>query len=553
MTWNDPLSPLWAYLSVYAVTGLGLFVEGYTLFSVGNLTPLYSAVWPECWKKYEVCDKSWVQAVNYLSIVGIILGQILVGIEGDWIGRKFGLVQNALIMTLGSVMLTAMWGTNLNGWVICYAWSLFVYGLGVGGEYPMTSTRSMENGGTQMITNTNSASRTADRRHRGRTVSLAFLMQGWGQFANQVVLILLLLIFHSGGDPPYGTTSTQWTFRVQFGIIAGVTLYLAYYRFYKMKYQDQALRDSKKRLNTSGYDIKSLKLATGHYWHRLLGTGGTWFCNDFFFYGNKIFAGVFIGVITGGGSTLMTTWLYNLINVGVSLVGYYLAALLIDYKMYGRKWMQANGFAADFILFVIAAAAYDQLTEPGQGIQWFQFIYFFSSFWNQFGPNSTTFLLAAEVYPTSIRGTAHGLSAAIGKLGALAPAILYNYIDNHTKFWVVTWFGLAGWILTVLFVPDTTGLDLWEQERYWKFVCEGRQADYHGVAVHPTHLSLWERFVLRRHRAYNPELDRQQRLEELKQEMMDALEKKNPFQSYDEKNLSSPDKEEGSVDIDTSL
>ena len=45
-----------------------------------------------------------------------------------------------------------------------------------------------------------------------------------------------------------------------------------------------------------------------------------------------------------------------------------------------------------------------------------------------------TFLLAAENYPAPIRSTAHGFSAAIGKLGALAPTILYNYIDNQNKF-----------------------------------------------------------------------------------------------------------------------
>jgi hypothetical protein len=56
-----------------------------------------------------------------LTCPGIIVGQILVGIEGDWIGRKFGLVQDALIMFVGLVMLTASWGTTLNGWVICYA------------------------------------------------------------------------------------------------------------------------------------------------------------------------------------------------------------------------------------------------------------------------------------------------------------------------------------------------------------------------------------------------------------------------------------------------
>lgn len=35
-------------------------------------------------------------------------------------------------MTLGLLMVSAAWGLTLNGWVICYAWSLFVYGIGVG-------------------------------------------------------------------------------------------------------------------------------------------------------------------------------------------------------------------------------------------------------------------------------------------------------------------------------------------------------------------------------------------------------------------------------------
>lgn len=70
---------------------------------------------------------------------GIMVGQVLVGFEGDWIGRRFGLVQDALVMfrecpwdhhladvslthLVGLIMLTASWGTSLNGWVICYAY-----------------------------------------------------------------------------------------------------------------------------------------------------------------------------------------------------------------------------------------------------------------------------------------------------------------------------------------------------------------------------------------------------------------------------------------------
>jgi hypothetical protein len=69
------------------------------LFSIGNLSALYRSVWPQCWSTHEVCSANWIAAVDYLQIIGIIVGQVMVGFEGDWVGRKVGLVQDALIMT----------------------------------------------------------------------------------------------------------------------------------------------------------------------------------------------------------------------------------------------------------------------------------------------------------------------------------------------------------------------------------------------------------------------------------------------------------------------
>lgn len=79
------------------------------------------------------------------------------------------------------------------------------------------------------------------------------------------------------------------------------------------------------------------------------------------------------------------------------------------------------------------------------------------------------------------------------------------------------WFGLAGVIVTEVFLPDTTGLDLREQERYWALVIAGRENEYHGVAIHPRHLSRWERWVNKRHRNYDPVKDREARIVELRQ------------------------------------
>jgi hypothetical protein len=292
----------------------------------------------------------------------------------------------------------------------------------------MTSTTALEykaKGGGRAINSRD------DKLHRGRNVVLAFLMQGWGQFFNQAVLIILLLCFHHGsGNPPYSAVSAQWTFRVQFGIMALPTLWLAYYRYYKMQYSSAALMRSKKnaRVNQSGYDVKSLKLVFTHFGGRIFATAFAWFANDFGFYGNKLFQSSFIKVISPGNNSVIVGWNWNLLNCGVGLCGYYTSALLIDHKLVGRKRLQIVGFIANFILFLLPAILFDTLQTPAH-IHAFQAIYFLSSFFQQ-GPNCTTFLVAAEVFPIATRATAHGFSAAMGKLGALLPAIIYNYIGE---------------------------------------------------------------------------------------------------------------------------
>jgi MFS family permease len=138
-----------------------------------------------------------------------------------------------------------------------------------------------------------------DRLHRGRKVTMAFLMQGWGQLINQALLIVLLLIFHHGSaDPPYGLATTQWTWRLSFAIPAVGTLWLVYYRTYKMPHASRQLQAAKKKSNVTGYDVDSLKLTCTHFGGRLLATAGGWFCNDVFFYGNKLFQAQFIKVIS---------------------------------------------------------------------------------------------------------------------------------------------------------------------------------------------------------------------------------------------------------------
>ncbi|KAI1266862.1 hypothetical protein F5Y18DRAFT_380690 [Xylariaceae sp. FL1019] len=346
MAKEDPLSPVSWYFRNAVLPGAGLLLEGYVLFSIGNLSSLFADVWPLCWGSSGTkCAKNWVASVTYLEIVGIMVGQTGVGIIGDWIGRRWGLIQDAVIMFLGLLLLTAAWGTSLQAWVIFYAFSLFFYGIGVGGEYPITATSSMEN-----AVSAGKISTREDRLHRGRKVTMAFLMQGWGQFLNQVVLIVLLVIFNRGsGEPPYSQTTAQYTFRLSFAFPAIGTLWLVYYRIWKMKSAGKHLEKAKKKANVTGYDVKSLQVTFSHFGGRIFATAGTWFANDVFFYGNKLFQGTFIKLVTDNPNSLLAQWSWNLINITVSLAGYYAASMLIDNKMYGRKNMQQVSIAV--ILF----------------------------------------------------------------------------------------------------------------------------------------------------------------------------------------------------------
>jgi MFS family permease len=309
-----------------------------------------------------------------------MIGQVVVGIEGDWIGTRAGAAQNAGVMLLGTALLIGAWGVTLQGWVWCFAIALFIYGFGAGGEFPTTSTMAMEK------TVHGLGAEREDRMHRGRKVQLAFLMQGWGQLFNQVALVILLLAFHHRGGPPYDAWSTQWTVRLSYVVIVPFTVYVFLRRLNAWK-AEKAAGVGKR---TSGYDAGALKMVFRHYWPRLLATAGGWMIMDFIYYGNKIFQAQFISTIAPGNDSVLNGWLLNLINIGVSMFGYYLAAALVDNKMYGRRRMQAIGFFIIGICFLACAIWYEQLSQDGLGTKLFQFLYYFAGFWIQLGPNCTT-------------------------------------------------------------------------------------------------------------------------------------------------------------------
>lgn len=142
----------------------------------------------------------------------------------------------------------------------------------------------------------------------------------------------------------------------------------------------------------------------------------------------------------------------NLILIGAGLLpGYVLTFLLID--RVGRKTIQYTGFAALFIIFMIMGKTltsskseilltlllllgwgYDRFASGADtavinhkitpGIKVYVFFYCLAYFFQNFGPNTTTFIIPGEMFPTRYRSTAHGIAAATGKLGAIVVQVV---------------------------------------------------------------------------------------------------------------------------------
>lgn len=52
----------------------------------------------------------------------------------------------------------------------------------------------------------------------------------------------------------------------------------------------------------------------------------------------------------------------------------------------------------------------------------------------------------------------------------------------------------AGWVVTWIFLPDSTGLSLDELDRMAKYMLAGEFQHYHGEGINSKHLSTWERY-----------------------------------------------------------
>ncbi len=193
---------------------------------------------------------------------------------------------------------------------------------------------------------------------------------------------------------------------------------------------------------------------------RLIGASAAWFLMDFAYYGNTVSSPLVLHAVAPSES-LMTETLTQLAIFAIAAVpGYFVAAAMMD-RM-GRKTIQILGFAMMALSFAAMAAipGIEKLIYP------FLVVYGISYFFTEFGPNATTFVYPAELFPVAGRTTGHGIASATGKLGGFVGIFLFPILLSSGGLLAAESMAAAvsvlGILVTVFMLPETKGKSLEE-------------------------------------------------------------------------------------------
>ncbi|CAK8537801.1 unnamed protein product [Lathyrus sativus] len=489
------------HFTAIIIAGMGFFTDAYDLFCISLVTKLLGRIYyhVDGATKPGTLPPNVSAAVNGVAFCGTLLGQLFFGWLGDKLGRKKVYGMTLLIMVISSLGSGISFGHTPKQVMTTLCFFRFGLGFGIGGDYPLSATIMSEY---------------SNKKTRGAFIAAVFAMQGFGILAAGIFAIIVAAIFESNfrspsyAVDPLGSTVPQadyvWRIIVMVGALpAALTFYwrmkmpeTARYTALVAKNTAQAVADMSKVLQVEiqadatpekeekeKFGLFSKEFLTRHGLH-LLGTTTTWFLLDIAFYSQNLFQkDIFsaVGWIPPANTMNALQEVYKiaraqtLIALCSTVPGYWFTVALID--RIGRFTIQLMGFFFMTVFMFALAIPYDHWTHKDNRIG-FVVLYSLTFFFANFGPNATTFVVPAEIFPARFRSTCHGISSASGKLGAIVGAFGFLYLaQNEDKskadagypagigvkksLFVLGAVNIAGFFFTFL-VPEANGKSLEE-------------------------------------------------------------------------------------------
>ncbi|KAJ4985284.1 H+ symporter [Stagonosporopsis vannaccii] len=444
----------WYHVRLAVVTGIGFFTDAYSLFAINLAVILLGIVYWQDDTHRGVMPHNADTAIKVATSAGAIFGQIFFGWLADRLGRKrmYGV---ELMIIIATTLAQALCGDSstlsIVGVLIFYR---VVMGIGVGGDYPLSAVITAEFSST---------------RYRGAIMAAVFATQGLGQLAAALMTLIVVVAYKDHLEPVASvaactgqcitTVDKMWRIIIAFGGIPG--WFALYYRLtipetprytFDVLYDvEKASVDARKyrygkqqgnnilnpvtqaetRREMNGYRKPPVTLLEVFRFYSqkrqavtLFGCAMSWFFLDLAFYGLGFSSASLLSTM---GFDKRENLYLNLRNTATgqivlvcagALPGYWLTVLTVD--KFGRKSIQIGGFGILTIIFCVLGFAWKVFSKTHLLI-----LYVLAQFFFNFGPNATTFITPAEIFPTRVRSTGHGFSAGMGKLGAVFAQIFF--------------------------------------------------------------------------------------------------------------------------------
>ncbi|KAK1447579.1 H+ symporter [Colletotrichum melonis] len=496
------------------VAGVGFFLDSYDIFAINLITTLLGVVFwqgpPESSAHGYGGNNGELpgpvnSALKASTSAGIIVGQIVFGWLADVFGRRrmYGVELGIIILaTLSAALVSPSQSVSFTGLMIFWR---VIMGVGIGGDYPLSSVITSE---------------FAPTRWRGAMIAAVFSMQGMGQLGAAVVALVTAEAFkdsyldvHTLGDcHARCQLAADRSWRIIVGMGAVPACIALYYRItipetprytfdveQDVEKADADIRAYMASKSKGDYDMDlqfKMKKETGpgyntpaaswpdawayftqwKHFKMLLGTAFSWFFLDLAFYGLGLNSTVVLQTIGYADGANFYKRLHNqavgliILACAGAIPGYWVSVFTID--TLGRKPIQIMGFFMLTVIFCVLGFLLHQLTDAV-----FLTLYITGQFFFNFGPNTTTFIVPGECFPTRYRSTGHGISAAMGKVGAILAQVISIPLlakdvpgdchGDHCAPWLdrlLELFALFMFLgmLSSLLIPETKGMTLEE-------------------------------------------------------------------------------------------
>ncbi|WP_295133145.1 MFS transporter [uncultured Reyranella sp.] len=455
-----PMTPMqWR---IWVLATAGKFFEGKVVFMTGVALPLIVEEFG-----LSAAGKGIVSAA---TLAGIMIGAVALGGLADTYGRRRMFVIEMLVFV---VFLAGLTLAPSFGWLVFF---LFGVGVALGCDYPTAHLVISES---------------IPSRDRGKLVLAAFAFQAIGALVGTALGFAILTL-----DP----SLDAW--RWMYGVVIVPAAFVVFARLFvsdsgqwlmsRGRHAD-AERELRRLLKRTPQYPKQVHLAElagsphrSHHRHgrwsdlfdrknrrATLLASVPWFLQDLGTYGIGIFTPTILSHTIGHeitkahnvtaviardlqgakGAALVDT----LLIVGI------LAAVLMSDKV-GRIRLQVLGFVGCAVGLAMAALQ-SHVDEPMRTLLLFGGFMIFN-FMTNLGPNSQTYLLAGEVFPTHIRGKGAGFAAAFAKMGAVLTAFTFPVvlaeIGTDVLLTALVFTSLLGALITWWFRIETAGVNLEE-------------------------------------------------------------------------------------------